>query len=191
MNEIWKLVIGYELNYEISNLGNVRSKNRSTIGINNVTYTHKSRPLKPAKNRDGYLQVALSLNNKLKSYCVHVLVAKAFIENPDNKATVNHKDGIKTNNNVSNLEWATKSEQTIHALEHGLRVMPNAWVGKFGSKHCASKAIEQYTLNDVLIRTFDSIIEAAAVYKIHPSGITGVLKGKHKAASGYIWKYKV
>lgn len=191
MEEIWKAVVGYESNYEVSNCGNVRSKNRSTIGVNGIKYTHKSKPLRPAKNKYGYLQVALSLNNKLSSYCVHVLLAKAFIDNPDNKATVNHKDGDKTNNYVFNLEWATKSEQTIHALTNGLRVMPNAWVGKFGSKHGASKAVEQCTPNNVLIKTYDSIIEAANENHIDPTGISGVLKGRKKTAGGYIWRYNL
>jgi hypothetical protein len=191
MNEIWKAVIGYELNYEVSNCGNVRSKNRSTIGINGITYTHKSNPLRPAKNKHGYLQIALSLNNKLSSYCVHVLVAKAFIDNPENKPTVNHKDGIKTNNYVFNLEWATKSEQTIHALEHGLSIMPNTWTGKFGSKHGASKAVEQCTLDNVLIKTYNSIIEAANENHIDPTGITGVCIGRRKTAGGYIWRHKL
>lgn len=63
----------------------------------------------------------LDKNNKSKSELVHILVAKAFIENPYNKPTVNHKDGNKHNNCVDNLEWATYSENNKHAVEKGLR----------------------------------------------------------------------
>lgn len=189
MNEIWKSVVGYEGNYEVSNFGNVKSVDRYVTGINNGSYFFKAKRLKPAKSRDGYMQVGLSLNSKSCSYTVHSLVAKSFIPNPENKATVNHKDGNKLNNNVSNLEWATKSEQTIHALNNGLRVMPNAWEGKFGSKHGASKRVNQYDANGVFIREYGSIIEASNLCNIDAGGITGVCKGRHKTSGGFIWKY--
>lgn len=74
---------------------------------------------------DGYLAVTLWDDNvrgskKRKTFLVHRLVAETFIPNPDNKPTVNHKDGIKTNNNVDNLEWATSHEQNVHAFVNGL-----------------------------------------------------------------------
>lgn len=73
------------------------------------------------KNRDGYLKITLRLDsNKRKTFSVHRLVAIAFLENPLNKDTVNHKDGKKTNNHVSNLEWFTRSEQTQHAWDNSL-----------------------------------------------------------------------
>lgn len=117
MNEIWKPVTGYEGLYEVSNSGYVHSINRIVTDINGITYKRKGVNLKPNKTKCGYLQVGLSKNNSLMSYTVHTLVAVAFIPNTENKPTVNHKDGNKLNNNDWNLEWATKSEQTIHALK--------------------------------------------------------------------------
>lgn len=190
--EIWKDVEGYKDVYQVSDLGNVRSLERSYLDSNGFNHNIKSRLLKPAKNKYGYLQVGLSLNCKTNSYTVHSLVAKAFIDNPDNKPTVNHKDGDKLNNNKTNLEWSTKSEQAIHAIDHNLRTMPNVWGGKFGSKHGASKEVEQCTLDGILIKTYGSIIEAAADNKMkNPSTITGVCKGKKKSSGGFKWRYRV
>lgn len=76
--------------------------------------------LKPYLDSDGYLRITVTNEGLRKSYFVHRLVALAFIPNSENKPTVNHIDGIKTNNNVSNLEWATHKEQKIHAIKHNL-----------------------------------------------------------------------
>lgn len=190
--ETWKEIEGYEGVYEISNYGNVQSLNRTYVNKKGFIYKVKSKMLKPAKNKYGYLQVGLSLNCKISSFTIHTLVAKAFILNPNNKPTVNHKDGNKENNHTSNLEWATKSEQAIHSLEHNLRTMPNVWGGKFGSKHGASKEVEQCTLDGVLIKTYGSLIEAANENNMKDTTtIVGVCKGRKKTSGGYIWRYKL
>jgi hypothetical protein len=97
MHEIWKEIENYE-NYEISNFGNVRKK------------------LKTSKTKDGYRAISLTddFGNR-KTLRVHRLVAKAFIEEEDGKFLVNHKDGIRDNNNVDNLEWCTPKENSQHA----------------------------------------------------------------------------
>lgn len=69
----------------------------------------------------GYKRLNLRINRKKKFHETHRLVAELFIENPEGKRTVNHIDGDKLNNNVSNLEWATHSENNQHAYDMGLR----------------------------------------------------------------------
>jgi len=110
MKEIWKDIKGYEGYYQVSNTGKVKSFH----GKNERILSHRI-------NRSGYCQVALSLQNNLKYFVIHRLVALTFIPNPNNKKEVNHKDGNKTNNNIYNLEWATRSENLLHSYDIGLR----------------------------------------------------------------------
>ena len=104
--EIWKPCVGFEGLYEVSNLGNVRSLNyRNRIGFVHNLFLSAS--------KQGYLTVHF----KNREYKVHRLVATAFIPNPENKRCVNHLDGNKQNNNVTNLEWCTHSENTRHKFD--------------------------------------------------------------------------
>ena len=100
--EEWKDIKGYEV-YQVSNMGNVRREGRLLKG-------------RPTKN--GYLVVALCVNSKYKNHYVHRLVASAFLNKVGR--VVNHLDGVKTNNNISNLEWTTYSKNTIHAYSNDL-----------------------------------------------------------------------
>lgn len=108
-----KELIGYEENY--------------TINSNGTIYSNKVKDyLKPNPHKDiGYYCVSLWKNNKGTTYYVHRLIAHHFIPNPDNKPEVNHIDGDRNNNNVSNLEWVTSSENSQHAVDTGLRTYTN------------------------------------------------------------------
>ena len=108
--ENWKPVVGYEGLYEVSDKGRVRSVDR----ITRDGRFWKGRMLGQFKAGQGYLRSVLSVNGKYHHEYIHRLVAMAFIPNPENKAEVNHKDGNKHNNVVSNLEWVTKSENGLH-----------------------------------------------------------------------------
>lgn len=113
-NEIWRDIvdedIDYKGKYQVSNLARVRSFHRDKVKI-----------MKPDIVHTGYLRVLLYKNGKTKSYYVHVLVAKAFIPNPEGKKQVNHVDGNKENNYADNLAWVTQSENIKHAYELGLK----------------------------------------------------------------------
>lgn len=100
--ETWKPVKGYEGLYEVSDKGNVRSLNYR--GLNGRVHELVLLDVK------GYLKVNLWKDDEMKSHSVHRLVAEAFIPNPDGKPQVNHKDEVKSNNVVENLEWATSLE---------------------------------------------------------------------------------
>lgn len=124
MVEVWKPVVNFEDLYEVSNLGRVRSKR----GVK-----------RPYTNRFGYSQMTLYKNSKGYPKKVHRLVAESFLENPLQKPEVNHIDGNKLNNCVSNLEWVSSSENKIHAQKNGLCKKPPT---KFGENNEASKLTE-------------------------------------------------
>jgi len=88
-------------------------------------YLSKGRYLKQQLLPNGYCRVTLSVKGKAKSHLVHRLVARTFLRNDENKRTVNHIDGNKQNNNLSNLEWATYSENHKHAFKNGLMKISN------------------------------------------------------------------
>lgn len=119
--EIWKPVKGYENYYEISNTEIVRSKER-IINLKKGTRKVKGREIKPRLNNCGYFEIRLSKNGIVHSTFIHVLLAQAFIPNPENKKEVNHKNGIKTSNQLENLEWCTHKENMQHASKTGLLV---------------------------------------------------------------------
>ena len=146
MKERWKLIEDYP-NYEVSNIGNVR---------NRVT----GRVLKSDRHKNGYLMVGLRKDRKMKRFSVHRLVASAFIENPENKRTVNHLDGCKSNNYVSNLEWSTDSENIRHSYRTGLRFHSD----RAGRPKQKVRCIETE-------QEFESICETARYFDCNPGSI--------------------
>lgn len=121
MEEIWKDIKGYENWYQISSFGRVRSLDRTVYFKNGKSKRDYIGKILKQKYHNGYAMVNLNMNKDLKVLYVHRLVAEHFLENPNNLPVVNHIDGIKSNNNVLNLEWCTYSENNIHAVNTGLR----------------------------------------------------------------------
>jgi hypothetical protein len=98
MAEVWKAINGYK-NYEVSSFGKVKNIKTGEI-------------LKAGSSKDGYIHVSLHTDGKGKKRSIHRLVAEAFIDNLDDKPCVDHIDNVRTNNNVSNLRWATYTENS-------------------------------------------------------------------------------
>lgn len=169
--EQWRNIAGFDGLYQVSSFGAVKRLGKS------------ERRLKPRMCK-GYETVCLCKNGISHNLRVNRLVAIAFIPNPANKPEVNHKDGNKRNNAVSNLEWSTASENQKHARSIGLSPM--------GFNNVVlSKPVDMLSKSGELLRTFPSFKEAERQTGISRRNIYSVCieRPHHKTAGGYMWKY--
>jgi hypothetical protein len=161
MEEIWKDVKDYDGIYQVSNLGRFKS------------LKNKKEKILKLGNAMGYQIIRLYKNKKMNTIKAHRLIANHFIDNQENKPQVNHKNGIKTDNRVENLEWATCSENHRHAINSGLKVF------KFGETHVNSKLKDEdvkkikYELNQY------EVPELAKLFNISRSTIYLIRKNKN------------
>lgn len=170
-NEVWKDIEGYEGLYQVSNTGKVKSLGNDK--------SRKEKILKQGKHTDGYFQVSLFKNSKRKTFRVQCLVAKAFIPNPENKLEVNHKNEIKTDNRVENLEWCDHK----YNINYGTR---NERVSKIlTNRKDNSKNVLCVETNII----YQSIMEAQRNTGISNTNISECCNGKRKTAGKLHWKY--
>lgn len=169
MAKFEKWIKEYEGLYKITNAGQVISYQGRSPRI--LKQNIRGRSCK-------YLAVSLSKNNVKKTQSIHVLVARAFINNPKKLNDVNHKDGIKINNGSDNLEWTTKKGNILHAIKFGLI-----------TKHGRDKrpVIGENKKTGELL-TFESLTEAAS-HGFKAASICICCKGKRRSHYGYKWSY--
>lgn len=192
-DEEWRDVVGYEGLYLVSNYGRVRSLNR----IVNITSSNRNQGYKARRNgriltsyiRRGYQTLFLSRDGKARLKPVHRLVAMAFLSNPLNKSTVNHIDGNKQNNHVSNLEWATYSENELHSYKVLGKTPNKTRLGKFGKESYNHRIIHQLSNDGAILATYESRGEATRKTGISSGCIWMAMNGKRKTAGGFRWAY--
>lgn len=175
--EIWMSLSGYEGLYEVSTFGNVKALAKDVIDKNGVHHNKKEKILKPCP-WGGYLMVVLH-GNKNKTITVHRLVATAFIPNPENKPQINHKDGNKLNNHISNLEWVTHQENMQHAFTTKLNR------GRIGTENAKAKITEKEVIEIRKLSDEGKIgKEIAAVFNLNTSTVNRIISRKY-------WKHVV
>ena len=177
MQEIWKDIEGYEGLYQVSNLGRVRSYHK----LNGRGLEENPHVLTPKVDKDGYFEFNLRKDKTSKYLRCHRLVAQTFIPNPENKSQINHKNGVKTDNEVENLEWVNCVENIHHAFVTGLRV-------KTPLNNPKSIKVAQYTLDGKLIKTYPSMREVERQTNFKHTCISRATKSKTHYSHGFIWK---
>lgn len=162
----WRPVPEYEGFYDVSDNGEVRNLRTGRI-------------LKQKVERNGYVRVHLSKDGTAKSLLLHRLVANAFIPNPNGFLTVNHIDEDKTNNKMSNLEWANMSRQNSYGK------------GAMARNKAKERPVWQLSMNEEPIHLWNSIKAASVALGVNPSTVVCVCKGKrrYKSTGGYKFRY--
>ena len=163
MVEKWKDIQGFEGLYQVSNLGNIRSlKYYRTNIVRNIK----------GNLSNNYLMVSLCKNKIKKNLLIHRIVGITFIKNPDNKCDINHKNGIKTDNRLENLEWNTRSENVKHAYKNNLAKSTEY------SRKIAKEFNSKKVIDIVSGKVFNSIMEASDFLNIKYSCLCLKLNNK-------------
>lgn len=174
MTEVWKPIEGTHGMVEISSEGRVRSLLRPARTI-----------LKMQKDTKGYYRVRVTVNREKMTFKVHREVAKAFIPNPEGKPQVNHIDGNKSNNAVSNLEWVTNQENARHAFDTGL--FDSVTAGAQRSNELRKRPIIAREVLTGAVMQFPSVSDAERYFKSRH--VTAVLKGHRPHVKGWTFAY--
>ena len=191
--EIWKEIEGFD-NYQISNLGRVK----------NIKF---DRYVKPLVGNRGYVHVNLYKDGKMKRLSLHRLLAIAFIPNTENKPCIDHINTDRSDNRIENLRWATRKENhnnPLSIVNHGnasrgrvvseeqKKNQSEKMKGRFKGVRKSSKKIIQLTLDEIFVREWDAIKDAAESLGVSSTAIWNCLNGKSqvKSIKGYKWKYK-
>lgn len=158
--ENWRRIPIEGCEYEVSDCGRIKNKHGKIMSFYGI-----------------YLQVALSILGKRKGFSVHRLVAETFLDNPDKLPFVNHKDGNKHNNNISNLEWNTRAQDAKHVVEVLKKTKP-------------AKAVLQFSKDLIFIKRFESIQKACdEIGAKDYHDIYSACRGSSKTSHGFVWKW--
>lgn len=172
MKETWKDIKDYKGLYKVSSCSRI-------LGIK------YNRILKQRLKR-GYSNICLCKNGIKREYRVHRILAIAFISNPDNKPYINHKNGIRDDNRLENIEWCTNSENQLHSYQKLGRVHPRPTLGKTGVLCKNSKSLYQLDLNGMLIKIWGSTADVTRELGFNNISLActrGVIR------HGYKWEY--
>jgi len=186
--ELWVDVIGWEGYYKISTKSRLKRLSRKQVDVSGRFQNFKEKLIKPTIS-NGYQHVALNRNTYTEKHTLHRLIAIHFIDNPLNKPEVNHKNGVRCDNRMENLEWNTSSEQKIHAFDvlNGT-IMP---IGDLPENSYLMRPVKKINiLTGETISIFESIKEAFQRGDAkNPYSVADCCKGVYKKHNGYKWEY--
>jgi len=180
--EVWKDIKDYEGIYQVSSLGRIKSLAKKWKRKTDTVFIfQQDKIMSTYYLTDNYIKITLTKNSRQIVYMAHRIIAEAFIPNPENKPYINHKNGVKTDNRIENLEWCTSAENAQHAYDLGLSKPP--MLNKFGGEHGAAKVVL-----DVQTGIFyDSKIEAAKAKGVNNSELSLMLTGKRRNSTSLIY----
>jgi len=179
MEEIWTKVPNYNY-YEVSNYGRVKSLAKKRW--NGFKYVDRAEKiLKPRPTKKGYIHYALWNENGRKDLKGHWIVLYSFYGNSENMPMINHKNGIKSDNRLENLEWSNNSLNQRHAFALGLQTRHK------GSENPCAKQVNQYDMEGNFIKKWFCISDAVAECKA--PHISCCINGRRKSSGGYKWSY--
>ncbi|MBQ2174162.1 MAG: NUMOD4 motif-containing HNH endonuclease [Alphaproteobacteria bacterium] len=173
--EIWRVIPEFNGIYLVSNLGNVKKAEITVTTKRRGTHTFEEKMISQRHDKYGYKCVSLQKGKHRTSYTVHSLVAKAFLNKPENATQIDHIDGNKENNKVTNLEWVTAKENVRRA-------------GLLGLRNYRSKSILRIKGNEV--KRYETINEALEDNKISRSHLRILLIQEKMTKSGYLFIYE-
>lgn len=193
-DELWSPVFGYEGLYEVSSYGRIKRISRKDPLWRRIS----SKMLIPQINSWWYLAVGLSKNNVRNTKKIHRIVAKAFIPNYENKPEINHKNWIKTDNTIDNLEWVTPSENMLHKYrvlgyttsEKTRETARKNWIiTQKRLTELKKKKVYQFDFNKKLIWSFESTRDAERKTWTHQASISRCCLWAWKYANWFLWRY--
>ena len=173
LKEEWRPIPGFEGHYCANRSGEIKSLIR--------LWRTKELILRPVFSR-GYGYVNLHAKEVKKRLLIHRLVARTFIVNPENKPEVNHKNGIKTDNRIENLEWCTRGENVRHSFKTGLKIVP------FGPLNKTAKSVIQI-FADGSEKQWGCMKDVQRELNISQGNISSACIGRYHTAGGYKWKF--
>jgi len=195
--EIWKPVVGFEGWYEVSSFGRLRSVDRVEVNANGVTRHLKGKMISTSSLSHGYPVAVLMRPGEKKMVRIHRLVAKAFIQNPENKPCIDHIDTNRANCRKDNLRWVDNKENSNNPISvENARIASTKEYGsgwktintknKNGS-YGAEVPVCQFSISGEFIQRYRSISEASASTNIPRNSIRRSIRGSYKQAGGFLW----
>ena len=187
MKEIWKDIEGYEGIYQVSNLGRIKALKKIVRWDGGKDYPREEYIMKNVLTAKGYEQITLSKNSTQVRRMVHHLVADAFIEPDLSRPHINHKNGIKNDNRLDNLERCTVQENNIHKF----RVLGHRSpaLGKFGKHSPKHNRVKQLSLDGKLIKLWDCASDAVREGGFDSGCISRTAHGQQTSHKGFRWEY--